>query len=220
MLKTMKRPVAFWMAIGAVALLSTGCPGDKIIETEPTHYKLTGTIEDMPSNREYVLKVVSYRDDDDDKGVILADAAISPDGSFSVNVPDDMAPEYLMPYNESSDWTYGLPHDGVTVTDGNARFSATCMEVYAGAEYVGEVYYGTEGEDFHVDGFFFYSNADCDISGGYHNTDIEADVTYGISAKSGWNWAFGTEKEGAEGTEMILASPKPSGVRFYYEPSY
>jgi len=218
-MEKIRRTLAFWSALVAVAALSTGCPGDgpgPEPTIDPVYYTLTGTVADMSSDREYMLKVVSYADDDD-PGVVLASAPISSSGSFSVNVPCDVAPRYLMPYNESSDWTYGLPHAGVTVSNGNARFSATSLEVYAGDSYAGDVSYGMTGEDVHVEGFFFYADADCDISGGYYHTGIGAKITYAISAKTGWNWAFGTEKDGAEGTEMILASEKPSDIRFYFE---
>jgi hypothetical protein len=122
----MKRLIAFCMTLAAVAAVTTGCPPpDHTDPTDPTPdpYKLTGRIENMPSEGSYTLKIVSYPDTEYEDGTVLASTSISADGSFSVDIPGSVDAKYLIPYNESSDWTYGLPHEGVTVSNGNVKFS-------------------------------------------------------------------------------------------------
>lgn len=211
----MRRFIVFWMTLAAVAVVTTGCPPPETPESEPNPYRLTGRIENMPSEGSYTLKIVSY--DDGDGEVVLASAPISSDGSFSVSIPGRVDDAFMLPYNESSDWTYGLPHEGVTVSNGNVKFSATYLEVYAGDEYFEDVWYGKSEEGLHVDGFLFYADSDCNITGNYHYQDQELDVdaTYNLNVQKGWNWAYGTQTIGGNDRDaFIIESVAPSGIRF------
>jgi hypothetical protein len=201
-----------------MAIVTTGCPGPGS-DPEPDPYKLSGVVADLPSGKSYTLKIVSYPADENGDEVVLASTAISENGSFSVDIPGRVDTRYLIPYNESSDWTYGLPHDGVTVSNGDVKFSATYMEVFAGSEYVGDIIYGKEEEGIYVAGFLFWADGDCNITGSYYNRGVDANAIYDLRVKKGWNWAYGTEKDGEQGEddEIAIRSTAPSGLSFHLE---
>ena len=179
--------------------------------TAPDRYTLAGRIENMPSvEGSCTLKVITKNDYMPEE--LIASSSVSPDGSFSVDLPGSLDDELMAPYFEKplDDRNFG---PGVAISNIDLKCSAIRLEMYAGDEYLGEIRYGTPEEY----GHFFYFDADCDITGSHYRSGLDINLIYTLNIKKGWNWIYGTQVwNGPDGNVMTVETKSVDGAfRFF-----
>lgn len=145
-------------------------------------------------------------------GEPIALTAVSPDGSFSVDLPGNLNDSLTAPYIEdpSDDRLYG---EGVAISNADVKFSVIRLAIYAGDEYLGEVRYGTPEDD----GRFFYFDADCELIGSHYRSDLDINQIYDLNIKKGWRWLYGTQVwNGPDGNVITVETKSVDGAfRFF-----
>jgi hypothetical protein len=154
------------------------------------------------------IDVVKAETDTRNQDVIMFYSTLYENGGFKLELPESVSAQSL-------EDDYG-DEPGVAISNPNVKTVSVYLDAYKSGSEIGYFYHGTGDWE----GYFTYSDSDCDIRGSY-TWEIYSGThtrTYNLHLKEGWNMVYykSTDDEENRLYEREETTQVPAGAKWYF----